>query len=84
MPNRLLATGRTVRGRIIVTYDLAYAAGTDAANRRMRAAGRNAWDEEDKSLAIRTMASLLHYDPLTGLDIPPSQSAAPSDTERGR
>ena len=32
---------------ITMTYDLAMAAATDAANRRMRGEGRTRWNEED-------------------------------------
>jgi hypothetical protein len=45
--------------RIPMTYDIARAVGTDAANARMRWAGRTAWDQEDYSLAVRTMDALL-------------------------
>ena len=37
-----------------MTYSLAHAIGTDAANRQMRASGRSAWNEEDYDLAART------------------------------
>ena len=42
-----------------ITHDLAVAAGTDAANRRMRAQGRTVWDEDDFSLAAETYARLM-------------------------
>lgn len=35
-----------------MTYELAWAAATDAANRQMRAAGRHAWNREDFNLAV--------------------------------
>ncbi len=59
MPKRIIATGRTRNGRILLTYDLAYAAGKDAAMRRMRAEGRDHWGQEDYNLACRTMNDLL-------------------------
>jgi hypothetical protein len=34
-------------GRIVMTYQLAHAAGMDAGNASMRAAGRQHWNEED-------------------------------------
>jgi hypothetical protein len=42
-----------------MTYTIAHAAGWDAANKQMRAAGRTAWNEEDYNLAARTMNELL-------------------------
>ena len=44
--------------RITMTYQLAMAAGTDAANRRMRAAGRTKWNRADYSEAARTFNRL--------------------------
>jgi hypothetical protein len=44
---------------IKITYKLAHAAGWDAANRQMHAAGRTTWNEEDFNLAARTMNELL-------------------------
>lgn len=38
---------------ITLTRDLAWAAATDAGNRRMRKAGRTAWSEEDYGVATR-------------------------------
>ena len=40
------------------TYGLAMAAGKDAANRRMRAAGRNKWNEGDWNLMCETFERL--------------------------
>lgn len=50
---------RTHIGRVAVTYDLARAAGTDAANANMRANGRDHWNEEDLNAATVTMNRLL-------------------------
>jgi len=41
-----------------LTRDLAWAAATDAANRRMRQQGRTAWDEDDYALAVATLSRL--------------------------
>ena len=49
---------------IDITYELAHAAGTDAANRQMRKAGRTAWSEDDYNLACRTMNELF---PMAGM-----------------
>ena len=38
-----------------MTYRIAHAAGTDAANRQMRAAGRDTWNQEDAALAAATL-----------------------------
>ena len=42
-----------------MTYRMAMAAGQDAANRQMRAAGRTAWNEEDYATAARETNRLL-------------------------
>lgn len=42
-----------------VTYPLAMAAGRDAANRRMAAAGRTSWNRADYNHAARVVAKLL-------------------------
>ena len=47
--------------RITLTLPLAYAAGMDAANRRMRAAGRTAWNLADHAVACRTIARLWDF-----------------------
>lgn len=44
-----------------ITYGVAMAAGQDAANRRMRKAGRTAWDATDYNFAARTVALLLRH-----------------------
>ena len=44
---------------IHMTPEIARAAGADAANARMRAAGRTAWNRADYNLAARTMNRLL-------------------------
>jgi hypothetical protein len=41
-----------------LTRELAHAAGRDAANRHMRAAGRKVWNEEDFNVAIREFTRL--------------------------
>lgn len=46
---------------LTITRDLAFDAGRDAGNRRMRAAGRTSWDMDDRDHAISvTNALLLH------------------------
>jgi hypothetical protein len=44
---------------IKLTYQLAHAAGMDAANRNMHANGRQVWNEEDYSIAAATLNGLL-------------------------
>jgi hypothetical protein len=44
---------------IVADHRIAHAAGTDAGNRSMRAAGRAAWDAEDWDIAAATMARVL-------------------------
>jgi len=41
-----------------LTRDTAWATATDAADRQMRAEGRDAWDSEDLELAINTFELL--------------------------
>lgn len=43
---------------IPLTYDLAMAAGRDAANRSMRRNGRTTWNQEDYQAAVQTFALL--------------------------
>jgi hypothetical protein len=43
-----------------ITISIARAAGTDAANKQMRAAGRTAWNEADYDLACDVMHALLN------------------------
>lgn len=45
--------------RIQITYKLAMAAGKDAANKQMTAAGRTKWNEADYRLAAHVTADLL-------------------------
>lgn len=45
--------------RITLTYELAMAAGKDAAERSMRAAGRTKWNASDYAQAVRTTGKLL-------------------------
>ena len=42
-----------------MTQQIASAAGQDAANRRMRAAGRTKWNRADYNVAVRTMREIL-------------------------
>lgn len=42
-----------------MTMKLAYAAGCDAANRRMRKAGRKKWNKADYNHAVSVMRRLL-------------------------
>ncbi len=42
-----------------IDYDTAWTAAQDAANRRMREAGRNTWDEEDYDLAAREFSRIM-------------------------
>jgi hypothetical protein len=44
--------------RIVMTYELARAAASDAANSQMRANQRTAWDWDDYCLACRMLARL--------------------------
>ena len=46
-----------------LTPDLAYAAGKDAANARMRKAGRTTWNEADYNLCCDTINRLLDQMP---------------------
>lgn len=48
---------------IAMTYDLAHAAGTDAANAQMKAQGREHWNRDDYDLAMQTL-DRLYPDPL--------------------
>ena len=49
---------RLNRSVITATYEIAMAAGRDAATRQMRSNHRTAWSLEDYNLACRTMANL--------------------------
>jgi hypothetical protein len=42
-----------------MTYQIAHAAGWDAGNRSMRAAGRTKWNEDDWNAAAEVMYRLL-------------------------
>lgn len=42
-----------------ITYAVAMAAGQDAANRQMKAAGRTSWNDEDFDLAAATVRKLM-------------------------
>lgn len=44
---------------ITVTYEIAMAAGRDAGNRSMRAAGRTSWNEDDYNTAVELVQRLL-------------------------
>ena len=41
--------------KLTLTKELIYAAGKDAADRQMRAAGRTTWNEQDYRLACTTL-----------------------------
>lgn len=41
-----------------LTFAIAYAAATDAANKQMRKAGRDKWDADDYNLACETINRL--------------------------
>jgi hypothetical protein len=45
--------------RAEVTYAIAHAAGTDAANRNAASEGRTFWNQEDFSIAADTFARLM-------------------------
>ena len=49
------------RHAVVLTPHLAYCSGTDAANRQMRKAGREAWNEDDYNLAVETQARLTRH-----------------------
>ena len=44
---------------MVITYKIAMAAGTDAANKQMRKAGRAVWNESDYNLAADTANRLM-------------------------
>jgi hypothetical protein len=44
---------------IVMTYAIAMAAGRDAANKRMRKAGRASWNATDWNFAARIVTKLL-------------------------
>lgn len=44
--------------RARITYKIAMAAGADAANKQMKAAGRDVWNEDDMNEACRVMHTL--------------------------
>ena len=46
------------KSKVTLTYDLAFASGTDAGNRSMRKAGRKAWNTEDRHAAARELQRL--------------------------
>lgn len=48
-----------IGGRIAVDAKIAHAAGWDAADRSMRAAGRTAWNEDDWNAACETFDRLM-------------------------
>lgn len=47
------------RGALTLTRSACHAAGTDAANRQMRKAGRTKWSENDAALACETTMRLV-------------------------
>lgn len=52
----------TTTGRALMTYDLAMACGQDAANTRMRKAGRKKWNRDDYNEAVRKFNALYPLD----------------------
>lgn len=42
-----------------ITNSIAYAAGTDAGNRRMRKAGRKKWSKEDYNVAVHEVNRIM-------------------------
>jgi hypothetical protein len=56
LPNEL---NESEAEKMKVTYRIAMAAGRDAADRNMKAAGRTRWSEEDWNVAAETVARLL-------------------------
>jgi hypothetical protein len=52
-----------------MTYALAMAAGTDAANRNMRSEGRLTWNEDDRDLAALTFNTLYPVESVALADI---------------
>jgi hypothetical protein len=42
-----------------ITYKIAMAAGRDAANRQMKAAGRTSWNEDDWNAAAKVTEELM-------------------------
>jgi len=47
----------------VMTYQLAHAAATDAANKAMRKAGRTSWNKADYNVAVRTFKKLFKANP---------------------
>jgi hypothetical protein len=47
---------------MIITYEIAMAAGQDAANRQMKAQGRTEWNEDDWNLAAEVAAKLMRLE----------------------
>jgi hypothetical protein len=45
--------------KLTMTYEIALAAGKDAANRNMRQNGRTVWNEDDYNAAVAVMDKLL-------------------------
>lgn len=44
---------------MVLTYQIAMAAGRDAGNRSMKANGRTSWNEVDYNIAVETTSSLM-------------------------
>ncbi len=54
----------------VLTYDIAYAAGKDAANRRMRKGNRTKWDVDDYNEAAKECNRLLDIIERYSVDLP--------------
>jgi hypothetical protein len=66
---------------INMTYAIASAAGQDAANRQMRAAGRKKWNEDDWNLACEVMKKLFPQGKGSIITTPQPSRAAPAGDE---
>ena len=51
--------------RIRTSYQVAWAVGSDAADRQMRQAGRKSWSDADYNLAVAVLHQLCGADALT-------------------
>lgn len=67
--------GKSEARGIVADYGIAHAAGTDAGNRSMRAAGRTAWSAEDFDAAAETMQTLVGPVPGQSAPVPAMQAA---------
>jgi hypothetical protein len=67
---------------IAMTYELAHAAGWDAANRSMRKAGRTVWNKDDYDVACETMNRLLGDPEARSNRVDVSDAAVPCEVAR--